>query len=157
MTRVLPLYAMAPKASFDGTALAEGALPNSEIVQCMKEAMEPSWDDVGAPLDFVFLVPRHPPMRPEPGHVIFVSLPFSCLLFNRFPNLLVLTLRGAVPAEGPHLHGSPGAVAEGFVREGGESRQGRAAEKGEGGQEEEEAAEAAGMGMRGGHQQQRRG
>ena len=31
MTRVLLLYAMAPKASFDRTALAEGTLPNSEI------------------------------------------------------------------------------------------------------------------------------
>ena len=50
MTRALPLYAMAPEASFDGTALPKGALPNSEIVQQIKEAMEPSWDDVGAPL-----------------------------------------------------------------------------------------------------------
>ena len=49
MTRALPLYAMAPEASFDGTVLAEGALPNSEIVQCIKEAMEPSRDDAGAP------------------------------------------------------------------------------------------------------------
>ena len=31
MTRALPLYAMAPEASLNGTALAEGALPNSEI------------------------------------------------------------------------------------------------------------------------------
>jgi len=31
MTRVLPLYAMAPKASLDGTALTEGTLPNSKI------------------------------------------------------------------------------------------------------------------------------
>ena len=29
MTRALPLYAMAPEASFDGTTLAEGTLPNS--------------------------------------------------------------------------------------------------------------------------------
>ena len=27
MTRTLPLYAMVPEASFDGTALAEGVLP----------------------------------------------------------------------------------------------------------------------------------
>ena len=33
MTRALPLYAMAPEASFDGTALAKGVLPNSEIAQ----------------------------------------------------------------------------------------------------------------------------
>ena len=49
MTCALPLYAMAPEASFDGTALAEGVLPNSEITQRIKEAMEPSRDDVGAP------------------------------------------------------------------------------------------------------------
>jgi len=50
------------------------------------------------------------------------------------------------PAKGPHLHGSPGTVAEGFVHEGSESRRGRAAEEGEGGQEEEEAAKVAGAG-----------
>ena len=48
---------MAPEASLDGTALAEGTLPNSEIVQRIKEAMEPSWDNMGAPLDFVYPVP----------------------------------------------------------------------------------------------------
>ena len=41
MARALSLYAMAPKASFDGTTLAEGTLPNSEITQHIKEAMEP--------------------------------------------------------------------------------------------------------------------
>ena len=82
MMRVHPLYAMTPEASFDGTVLVEGALPNSEIAQRIKEAMEPSRDDAGAPLDFVFPVPRHPPMWLEPGHVVFVSFPFSCLLFN---------------------------------------------------------------------------
>ena len=55
MTRALPLYAMAPKASFDGTTLAEGALSNSEVAQRIKEAMEPSRDDVGAPY-FIYLV-----------------------------------------------------------------------------------------------------
>ena len=76
MMRALLLYVMAPKASFDGTTLAEGALPNSKIVQHIKEAMEPLWDDAGAPLNFIFLVLGHPPMRQELGHVIFVSLPF---------------------------------------------------------------------------------
>ena len=42
MTCALPLYVIAPKASFDGTALTEGALSNSKIAQCIKEAMEPS-------------------------------------------------------------------------------------------------------------------
>ena len=82
MMRVLPLYAMAPEASLDGMVLAEGALPHSELTQRIKEVMEPSWDVAGAPLDFSFPVPRHPPMRPEPGHVVFVSFPFSYLLFN---------------------------------------------------------------------------
>ena len=40
MMRALPLYTMAPEASFDGTALAEGTLPNSKITQHIKEAME---------------------------------------------------------------------------------------------------------------------
>ena len=82
MMRALPLYAMAPKVSFDGTALADGMLPNSEIAQRIKEVMEPLWDNAGAALDFVYSVPRHPLMRPEPGYVVFVSFPFSCLLFN---------------------------------------------------------------------------
>ena len=94
MTRALSLYVMEPKASFDGTALAQGALPNSEIAQCIKEAMELPREDADAPLNFVYPVPGHPPMRLEPGHVVFVSSPFSCLFFNRFPNLLILTLRG---------------------------------------------------------------
>ena len=77
MTRVLPLYVMVPEASFDGTALAEAALPNSEIAQRIKEAMEPSWDGVGAPLDFVYPVSGHPSMRSELGHIIFVSSPHA--------------------------------------------------------------------------------
>ena len=82
MMHALLLYAMVPEASFDGTVLTEGALPNSKIAQRIKETMELSWDDVGAPLDFVYPVPGHPPMRPKPGHVIFVSFPFCGLLFN---------------------------------------------------------------------------
>ena len=42
MTRTLLLYAMAPEASFDETALAEGALPHSKVTQLIKEVMEPS-------------------------------------------------------------------------------------------------------------------
>ena len=82
MTRALPLYGMGPETSFDGTTLAEGMLPNSEIMQRIKEAMEPLWDDAGAALDFVYPVLGHPSMRPELGYVVFVSFPFSCLLFN---------------------------------------------------------------------------
>ena len=124
MTRALPLYAMALEASFDGTALAEVMLPNSEIAQRIKEAMELSWDDMGAPINFVYPVPGHPLMRSELGHVVFVSLPFSCLLFNSFSGLLILTLRGTGPAEGPHPHGSLDAIAEGFGCEDGESCRG---------------------------------
>ena len=82
MTPALPLYVMAPEALFDGTALAEGTLPNSKIVQRIKEVMEPLRDDAGAALDFVYPVPGHPSMLLEPGYVVFVSFPFSCLLFN---------------------------------------------------------------------------
>ena len=49
MTCALPLYAMAPEASFDGTALTEVVLPNSEITQRIKEAMELLQDDAGVP------------------------------------------------------------------------------------------------------------
>ena len=82
MKHVLPLYAMALEASLDGMAFAEGMLPIFEIVQRIKEAMEPLRDDAGAALDFIYPVPGHPPMQPEPGYVIFVGFPFSCLLFN---------------------------------------------------------------------------
>ena len=57
-------------------------LPNSEITQRIKEAMEPSRDDAGAPLDFIYLVLGHPLMWPKPGNIVFVSFPFSYLLFN---------------------------------------------------------------------------
>ena len=124
MTRALPLYAMAPEASFDGTVLTKGALPNSEIAQRIKEAMEPLRDDVGAVLDFIYLVRGHPPIRPESGYIVFVSPFFFCLFFNQFPDPLRLTLRGAGLAKGPHSHGSPGATAEGFGCEDVKSRRG---------------------------------
>ena len=47
MTRALPLYAMAPETSFDGMALIERMLPNFEIVQHIREVMEPLRDDAG--------------------------------------------------------------------------------------------------------------
>ena len=82
MTRMLPLNVMAPEASFDGTVLAEGMLPNSKIMQRKKEAMEPLWDGAGATLNFIYPVARHPLMWPELGYIVFISFPFSCLLFN---------------------------------------------------------------------------
>ena len=82
MRHALPLHMMAPEASLDGMALAEGALSPSEVAQRTKEAMEPPWDDAGAILDFVYPVLGHPPMRPELGYAIFVSFLSLCLLFN---------------------------------------------------------------------------
>ena len=67
---------MALGASFDRTTLAEEALSPSEVAQRIKEAMEPSWDDVGDPFDFVYPVLGHPPMRSESGYIVFVSFPF---------------------------------------------------------------------------------
>ena len=78
MARTLPLYQMVPEASFEGTVLVDEVLPYSEVAQCVKEAMEPTKDSCGAILDFVYPVPRHPPMRPEPGFFEFISLPFPC-------------------------------------------------------------------------------
>ena len=49
MTCALSIYMMALEASFDGTSLIEGTLPNSEIAQRIKEAMEPLWDDAVPP------------------------------------------------------------------------------------------------------------
>ena len=79
MARALPLYQMVPEASFEGTVLVDEALPYSEAAQRIKEAMEPTKDSVGAILDFVNPVPGHPPMRPEPGFIDFVSFlsPYS--------------------------------------------------------------------------------
>ena len=82
MRRALPLHMMAPRVALDGMALAEGALSPSKVAQRIKEAMEPSWGDAGATLDFVYPVPGHPPMRPEPGYIDFVSSLSPCLLFN---------------------------------------------------------------------------
>ena len=82
MRRTLPLHMMAPGVSLDGTTLPKGAFSPSEVAQHIKEAMEPSRDDVSAVLDFVYPVPGHPPMRPKSGYIDFVSSFPPCLLFN---------------------------------------------------------------------------
>jgi len=82
MSRVLPLYLIAPRASLDGMALVDEVLPPFEVAQRIKEAMEPLNDNAGIVLDFIYLVPGHPPMWPEPGYIVFVSFLSSCLLFN---------------------------------------------------------------------------
>ena len=61
--------------------LVEKAIPNSKIMQCIKEVMEPPRDDMGTILDFVYPVPGHPPMRLEPSFVQFISLPLPYLFF----------------------------------------------------------------------------
>ena len=80
MCRTLPLYLMALGASLDGIALDEEALSASKVAQRIKEVMEPSKDDAGVILDFVYPVSRPPPMRPEPGFIDFVSS-LSCAPF----------------------------------------------------------------------------
>ena len=73
---------MVPGAPFEGTTLVDEVLPLSEVVQRIKEAMEPLKRTTGVVLDFVFSVRGHPPMRSEPGFIDFVSFlsPYSFLL-----------------------------------------------------------------------------
>ena len=82
MSRVLPLYLMAHRALLEGTTLVDEALPPTEVAQRIKEAMEPSKDNAGIVLDFMYPVPGHPPMRPEPGFFEFVSFPSPCPPFR---------------------------------------------------------------------------
>jgi len=64
MVRALPLFRMVPVVELSGTMLVQGLLHNSEIVQCVKEAMDKS--------DTMFPILGHPVMRLEPG---FIELP----------------------------------------------------------------------------------
>ena len=82
MSRVLHLHQMVPGASFEGMVLIDEALPPSEVAQRIKEAMEPSKDTAGVVLDHVYPVLGHPPMRPEPGFIDFVSSLSPYLLFS---------------------------------------------------------------------------
>ena len=75
MVRALPLYRMVLGESFEGTVLADEALAPSEVAQHIREAMEPTKDTSGSALEPVYPVPGHPPMRPEPGFLEFVSFP----------------------------------------------------------------------------------
>ena len=79
MSHTLPLYLMVPGASLEGTTLADGALPPTEVAQRIKEAMEPSKDTTSVVLDFMYLVPGQPPMRLEPEFIDFISFPLPCL------------------------------------------------------------------------------
>jgi hypothetical protein len=66
MARVLPLYRMTPGASLEGTVLSREPLHNSEIEQCIREAMEV---DV---VRFEFPILGHPVIHLEPGFVEMV-------------------------------------------------------------------------------------
>ena len=57
-------------------ALAEGALPPSEVARRIKEAMETLQDHTGAILDFVYPVLGNPPMWPKLGYIVFISFSF---------------------------------------------------------------------------------
>ena len=91
MARVLPLHQMVPGASFEGTVLVDETLPPSEVAQRIKEAIEPLKDGAGVILDFVYLVPGHPPMWPELGFVDFVSFLSPCSSFHLNIRPLMLT------------------------------------------------------------------
>ena len=93
MMRTLPLHRMMPGISFEGTVLVDEALPYSEVAQCIKEATDPTKDSAGRVLDIVYLVPGHPPMRPEPGFFEFVISPLPCsFLFSWISHFLTLAL-----------------------------------------------------------------
>ena len=81
MVHALPLYQMVPGAPFEGTVLVDEALPYSEVAQRVKEAMEPTKDSAGTVLDFMYIVPGHPPMRPKSGFVDFISFLSPCSSF----------------------------------------------------------------------------
>ena len=71
----------------------------TEVAQRLKETMEPSKDTVGVVLDFVYPVPGHPPMQPEPGFINFVRSPFPCLFLYLNFRPFDADLRIAGPAE----------------------------------------------------------
>lgn len=61
MARMLLLPQMVPGELLEGTMLAKEALANTEVTQCIKEAMKSVKDSTGVTLDFVFPVPRVSP------------------------------------------------------------------------------------------------
>jgi hypothetical protein len=69
---------MALGAPLEGTVLTEGAFPDADIAQRIKEAMKTVRDTARAVLDFVYLVPRHPMTRPDMGFIEFMSFSFLC-------------------------------------------------------------------------------
>ena len=143
MAHALPLYQMVPGASFEGTVLADEALPPSEVAQRIKEAMEPTNDSVGAILDFMYPVPGHPPMRPEQGFVDFVSFlsPCSSIHLNFRPPDANLEIAG--PAGGAVLQGQPDSATEGPNPGGSKPCPGRLGQEDEGAREEADTEAAS--------------
>jgi Putative gypsy type transposon len=85
MARAFPLYGMVAGAPPEGTAMALGALPNSEIAQRIKEALEQVKDRSGAVVVPEYPVPRCPSMRPDLGFIDFVSVvsfPSSIVIYS---------------------------------------------------------------------------
>ena len=153
MTRALPLHQMVPGASFEGTMLVDEALRPSEVVQCIKEAIKPTKDSVGAVLDFMYLVPGHPPMRPEPGFIDFVSFLSTSSSFQLSfrPPDANLGITGS--AGGTVLQEQPGSATEGPSPGISKSRPGRLGQEDEGSCEEEGDTEAASSRWRRGDKQ----
>jgi hypothetical protein len=63
--RALPVYGMAPGVQLECMVLAQGLLQNSEIQQCIQEALEEP--------DATFVVEGHPAMRPDTSFIDLVS------------------------------------------------------------------------------------
>ena len=99
MARVLPLHRMVPEMSFEGTVIVDEALPFSKVAQRIKEATEPTKDSKGSVLDVMYPVPGHPPMRPEPGFLEFVSPLLPCSFFFLNQHFLILAFVTLEPAE----------------------------------------------------------
>jgi hypothetical protein len=67
MVRALSLYEMTPSVPFNKTVVTHEALRDTEVAQRINDAT------MEADLDFVFLIPGHPMMRPDAGFIEFVS------------------------------------------------------------------------------------
>jgi hypothetical protein len=68
MVHALPLHQMTPVASLEGTVVSWESLHNSEIEQCIQEAMEVNI------ITFEFPILGHPVMLSEPGFIEMVCL-----------------------------------------------------------------------------------
>lgn len=79
MRRALPLHLMAPRASLEETALSGTPPPRDEVTRRIKGVMEPVKDAEVNAVDVMFLIPGHPPIRPNLGYIHLVSFGSSLL------------------------------------------------------------------------------